>query len=93
VTGATQPAAWSRRRDVLWRRLDAGLLVLPLDADEPMLLDGVAPVIWDLLDEPVTIDDAVSVLAEVYSVDAAIVEHDLREFLEPRYQLGAVACQ
>lgn len=84
---------WSRRPDVLWRRLDGGLLLLPLAADEPALLDGVAPVIWDLLAEPVSISDAVDVLAEVFDADATIVERDLREFLETLHDLGAVACQ
>ena len=84
---------WARRSDVLWRRVDAGLILLPASTDEAVLLDGVAPAIWSLLEEPVTFDEAVEVLAELYETDPAVVEGDLSAFLESLREMEAVECR
>lgn len=86
-------AVWHRRDDVLWRRLEAGLLLLPAEAATPVLLDGAAPVIWELLAAPTAFDEAVDVLAEVFNVAATDIEGDLDAFLATLRDMGAAACR
>lgn len=78
---------------MLWRRVGAGLILLPLTASEPVLLDGVAPAIWSLLEQPVTFQDAVVVLAELFETATEVIEADLSAFLETLRELEAVECR
>ena len=82
---------WRRREDVLWRRSLDSVILLPIDADEPVTLPGTGASVWDLLDEPATVDQLVVVLAEAYDADPATVEHDVRALLGELEGLSAVA--
>lgn len=93
MTSALRDATWSRNVNVLWRTMDAGLLLLAPEAEEPVLLDSVAPTIWDMLAEPVQFREAVAVLAEVFATEPEIIEADLSRFLETLLDFGAVECR
>lgn len=45
-------------------------------------LDGVAPHIWNLIQEPATIESVVEALVAEYDVDAQRCERDVIEFIE-----------
>lgn len=89
----TEGPRWRRRPDVFWRRIDAGLLLLPAGAAEPVLLDGSAPVMWELLAEPATTADAVSVLAEVYGLTESAIGTDVEQFLALLESMDAATCE
>ncbi|MCC5947006.1 MAG: PqqD family protein [Nitriliruptoraceae bacterium] len=66
-------ARWQRHPHALWRRSSDRVLVLPDGADDALLLDGAAAILWLLLDRPVTFDEIVACFAP----DAANDTHDL----------------
>jgi hypothetical protein len=84
-------AVWRRREDVLWRRSLDAVMLLPEGVDDPVTLPGTGASVWDLLEEPATLAELVTILAEAYDgADAAVVEHDVRALLAELEQLGAV---
>ncbi len=47
-------ARYQRAPDVLWRRFEGGVLLLGPSADEPTLVSGIGPLLWQLLATPHT---------------------------------------
>ena len=81
---------WRRREDVLWRRSLDAVILLPADAEDPVTLPGTGASVWDLLEEPASLAELVTVLAEAYDEDPAVVDHDARALLAELESLGAV---
>jgi hypothetical protein len=75
-------ARWHRRPDVLWRRSLDGVVLLPTDAEEPVVLSSTGPAVWDLLASPITTDDLVDRLTESYAADRSAIETDVLTLLE-----------
>ena len=82
---------WRRREDVLWRRSLDAVILLPADAEDPVTLPGTGASVWDLLEEPASVAELVTVLAEAYDEDPAVVDHDVRALLAELESLGAVS--
>ena len=87
----TSNSIWRRREDVLWRRSLDAVILLPADADDPVTLPGTGASVWDLLEEPASVAELVTVLAEAYDEDPAVVDHDVRALLAELESLGAVS--
>ena len=83
---------WRRRADVLWRRAVDAVVLLPVGADDPVLLPGTGAAVWELLEQPATLDELLAALREVYGTDAdaASVEADVVALLDRLVGLGAV---
>ena len=82
---------WRRSDAALWRRsVDAVVLLAP-GADEPMVLPGTAAAVWDLLDEPTTLDGLVDALARVYAADPETIAPDVVALLARLESVGAVS--
>ena len=76
---------WSRSPDAA--HTDSGERVVVLDLatrdPRPQILEGVAAVIWRLLDVPKTESELVADLVEAYAdADAPLIARDVRAFLE-----------
>ena len=68
----------ARQPEALWRRAYPNrVLVLPPGAEEPVLLEGTAASIWELLEEPCSADELGRALSDVYGADEALVAADL----------------
>ncbi len=68
---------------VLWRCTLDTVVLLPVSSDdEPFVLSGSGPELWELLADPRTLDDLVAVLAAVHAVDPATVRADVEPMLE-----------
>lgn len=72
---------WTRSDRTLFRRVPDGVLVLRLPDGEPELITGPGGRLWDLLTEPLTLDQLTDDLAARYDHDRAAVERDLRRTL------------
>lgn len=83
------PTRWRRRADVSWRESIDGVVVQAPSAADPSVLAGTAAAVWRLLAEPVTVDDLVDTLAEVYGGDRAVIARDVEALVE-RMQVLAV---
>jgi Coenzyme PQQ synthesis protein D (PqqD) len=71
---------FQRRPEVLWRRTANGVVLLPPDSREPLLVVGGGP-LWDLLAEARELDDLVGRLTERFGVDRSEVNEAVAEAL------------
>ena len=72
---------WQRRGDVCWRRTLDAVIIIPSAADEPITLPDTGAAVWDLLAEPMTLDELVGTLSDVYGADPQTVERDVGALL------------
>jgi hypothetical protein len=78
---------------VLWRRAVDAVVLLPVGADDPVLLPGTGAAVWELLEQPATLDELLAALREVYGTDAAdraSAAADVVALLDRLVGLGAV---
>ena len=80
---------WGRDPRALWRRSGERIVVLG-NTEEPQVLTGPGPILWDLLTEPVTEADLVTQLAALYSVDTDTVAADVAPFLAELARTGVI---
>ena len=74
----------------LWRYSLRGVLVCPPGTDESQLVSRPADAVWTLLDEPISIDELVEVLAPAFGAPADQVHHDVTALVDRLLELGAV---
>lgn len=65
TTGAD---SFVREESVLWRRVAGGVLLLPPDSDELMLLSGSGGEIWHALERPQSMTSLAGALSARYDV-------------------------
>ena len=59
---------YTRSDDVLWRQTEEAVILLPRRDGEILALTGSGKVLWELLAEPIGVDEASEALAEIYGV-------------------------
>jgi len=59
---------YERARGVLWRYTADGVVLLPLAASEPFVLEGAGAALWEVLREPQTIATAAAALSDRFRV-------------------------
>jgi len=64
------PDSYVRDEAVLWRRVVDGVLLLPPESDDLMLLIGSGGEIWHALERPLSMADLAGLLAARYDVTA-----------------------
>lgn len=82
--------AWARSPDVLSRRGAQRTVLLPPGRQDPLFVSGAGVAVWELLDPPVTVDELVRQLSDVYGMDADTVEASIAPLLEELLAAGAV---
>jgi hypothetical protein len=75
---------------VLWRRSADRVVLLAPEAADPMVLDGVGAVVWELLGEPASADELIDLLAEHFERDDREVTQALEPFLAELSATGAL---
>ena len=73
---------WQRNPAALWRHSLDGVVLLAPGADEPIVLRGGAPAVWEGLVEPITLDGLVDDLAVAYRADLDAVRRDVHSLLD-----------
>lgn len=73
VTAAEHPVATT---------IEGELVLLNIETGMYQGLHGVGPHIWDLLQEPTSVESIVETLVTEYDVDAESCEADVRTFIE-----------
>lgn len=71
-------------------RLQDELVMMDLERGKYFSLNPVASRIWDLLENPLTLDELCSLLMEEYEVDAEQCRTDVEEVLTEMVRLGLV---
>jgi hypothetical protein len=77
---------------VLWRWSGERAVVLPPDADTPIVLEDVAALIWYLLAEPQAEDELIGQLAAASGAGPSTVAAATRPFLEQMRRNAALQC-
>jgi len=68
---------WRRSESTLWRRTLDGVVVLPDGADAPLVLRGPAARIWELLAQPLNVEELLDAIATVYAVEGDTVADEV----------------
>lgn len=79
--GAMVDIRWVRSERVLWRRLADGVIVLPLEAEEPVMLAGSGAVLWDFLATPMAVEEAADAVALSFGITSETAEAGIRPFI------------
>ena len=80
-----------RHPEALWLRSLRGVVILPPGADDATTVTSPGDLVWQLLDEPVTVEQLTDELAEALGAEAGTVHADLERLLEQLDTLGALA--
>lgn len=64
---------YRRAAECFWRRAAGVVVVLTLDNELALRLEGPAAMLWEALDEPATLEELVDVLAGLYGSDPEVV--------------------
>jgi hypothetical protein len=84
------PRSFRRHPEVLARRDLGGTLLLTPQRSEPLLLEGIGALIWDLLNESTTAQRLASDLAEGFGRPEDDVARDINVLLEHLMIVGAL---
>jgi hypothetical protein len=84
------PQRVARVDEALWRRTFGGVVVLPPQSEEPLVLDEHGAMIWDLLGGAPTIDEVTQTLTCRFAAERGQIERDVLTFLDELERLGAV---
>lgn len=72
---------WQVAADVLSSKIDDEVIIMGLQTDKYYGLDPIAGRIWELLEQPRSFDELVSLLLEEYEVDETTCRRETMEFL------------
>lgn len=79
-----------RARGALWRRAGAGRVVVLPPSGPPLLLAGPGVLLWDLLAQPVGLEEAAGLVAEAYGVEPERAAQDIGPTLDRLREHGLV---
>jgi Coenzyme PQQ synthesis protein D (PqqD) len=80
-----------RRKEIVWRRGDDGVVVLNPNDGNYFSLDEVGGRVWELADGQLTVAEIAGVLAEEYDAPTAQIGRDVAELLDELSSEGLVA--
>jgi hypothetical protein len=81
---------YQRSRTVLWRRCPQSVLLLPRGAERPLALSGSGVDLWQMLEEPQTLEATANRLAKRFDVDATEVANSIEPVLDALVQARVV---
>ena len=81
---------WVRSPQVLWRRTTGSVLLLRADGGEAVSLTGPGVFLWELLEEPLSTDEAVAIVSDAYGVEPVVVAADIDQVLAELVDRGLV---
>jgi Coenzyme PQQ synthesis protein D (PqqD) len=81
---------WRRAEATLWRRTLGGVVVLPVDRPAPLELHGPAAGIWELLAQPMTLQELLDAIAATYAVDGDAVADEVGQAVDALADAGAL---
>jgi PqqD family protein of HPr-rel-A system len=79
-----------RNTNAISGRLNDELVMMDIKKGKYFSLNPVATRIWDLLDQPLSMEELCTLLTEEYDVDPGQCREEVREYLEEMTRLGLV---
>lgn len=85
------PTTWLGRADrVLWRDTPGGVVLLSMVMPAPVLLTGSGAALWELLADPIQLEEAAMLLAEFYGVPDDVVMQAILPVTSELVRCGAI---
>lgn len=85
-----QEPVYQRNADLIGASVDDELVMMSVEHGQYYGLGGVGPRVWELLDQPRTLNELVEVILDEYEVERAVCESDLVGFLAQMEKLGLI---
>jgi len=79
-----------KKEKLPWRTIEDNTIIVDLDREKVIDLDGAAKTIWDSIDGNNSMDDIVSALTEIYSVSRKNALEDTVSFAEELLERGLI---
>lgn len=76
--------------EVLFSKIDDEVIIMSIEADSYFGLDPVGSRIWELLEQPATMDELVSQLVQEYDVGEAECRQDAQDFVTEMVARGLI---
>ncbi len=73
---------WQAAKDLLSSKIDDEVIIMGLQTDKYYGLDAIASRIWELLEEPRSLDELVSLLREEYEVEEDVCREETLALLQ-----------
>jgi hypothetical protein len=73
---------WQVSKDLLSSKIDDEVIIMGLQTDKYYGLDAIASRIWELLEEPRSLDELVSLLREEYEVEEDVCREETLALLQ-----------
>lgn len=74
-------------------RIGSGVLIAATGSGQVIEARQPAPVVWELLEAPIDVDELVSILAEVFDTPVPTVRADVMDFVDQLRAVGLVEVQ
>jgi hypothetical protein len=84
------PVKYRRASRTVWRHAHGSVLVLPMSGHDVMHLTGTGDDLWQLLAEPLTVDQAARRLADIYDRSPDEIIQDIAPVLDDLVARGVV---
>jgi hypothetical protein len=79
-----------RDPDMIAADMDGDLVMMSIERGEYFGIGGVGTLVWELLEQPTTVDRLAAAVCEEFEVDAATCSKDLLGFVNELLTLGLV---
>lgn len=82
--------SYCRNPDLIGATIDDELVMMSVEHGQYYGLGGVGPRVWELIEQPRTLEQLVEQVLEEFEVEREVCEKDMVEFLEQMEKLGLV---
>lgn len=79
-----------RHPDLVAAEMDGDLVMMSIERGEYFGVGGAGPRVWELLEQPVTLEQIAATLCAEFEVEAAVCRQDLLNFAQELLGLGLV---
>lgn len=78
----------SRNQDLIAASIDDDLVMMSVDQGEYYGITGVGSQVWEMLAEPISVENITRYICAKYAVDKTSCQTDIQSFVEELLQLG-----
>ena len=79
-----------RHPDLVAAEMDGDLVMMSVEQGEYYGVGGVGPRVWELLEEPVSIDGITATISSEFDVEEGRCREDMAQFIHQMFEMGLV---
>jgi hypothetical protein len=88
---AASDALYRRDPNVITAIIDDELVMMSIEKGQYYGVSGVGPRVWELLVDPITVEQVSSVISCEYDIDVQSCQHDVESFIDRMVGIGVVS--